>query len=365
MRGKRVNKMIIGFVVLVVAIIALVMVFFPPSKGEMPQFRDENGQILPGSIAEKCYVEVDGEKLGIFLLAKDVKNPVLLVCGGGPGISQYLLESFYPSTLADEFVVCYVEYRGTGLSYHSDIEIEDMTEERYLADVAAITEYLQERFSQEKIYILGHSFGSYIALRTVQLYPEKYHAYIAMSQMCNTEESEYRAYDYMKEQYELLGNDRMVKKFEEFPIRESKEIYNSYIFGIGSVRDKAMHELGGGTARDMKSVITGILLPSMKCTAFTWQERINIWRSKIASHRFPVAHKAFHVNVFEEVPSLQLPVYFLAGQYDYTTCYSLQKEYYERLEAPKKEFYTFENSAHSPLYEEPELAREILGSIKN
>jgi pimeloyl-ACP methyl ester carboxylesterase len=52
-------------------------------------------------------------------------------------------------------------------------------------------------------------------------------------------------------------------------------------------------------------------------------------------------------------------VYFLGGKYDYTCCYSLQKEYYERIQAPLKGFYTFENSAHSPMYEEPELAMRI------
>jgi hypothetical protein len=38
----------------------------------------------------------------------------------------------------------------------------------------------------------------------------------------------------------------------------------------------------------------------------------------------------------------------------------LSKDYCNRLIAPLKGFYTFDNSAHVPLFEEPERFREIL-----
>ena len=106
-----------------------------------------------------------------------------------------------------------------------------------------------------------------MAIKTVQQYPEYYYAYIAMSQNCDQKESEYRAYDYMKHQYELLGNGKMVAKFEECPIRESEEMYEKYF--TSSLLDTAMHELGVGTTRDMNSVISGIFFPSLRCKAYT------------------------------------------------------------------------------------------------
>lgn len=353
MRRKRVGSMIIAF--LLAAIIGLILIIFPPSSGKLPSFRDDN------SISEKCFLEVDGGKLGMILLAKDRAKPVLLVCGGGPGIPEYLLESLFPSGLADHFVVCYLEYRGTGLSYTSDIVASEMTTERYISDILAVTTYLRERFEQDKIYILGHSFGTYAAIKTVQSHPEHYHAYFAMSQNCSQKESEYRAYDYMKEQYILSGNEKMTEQFEAYPIRESEEIYAQYF--SSPLRDTAMHDLGVGTTRDMDSVITGIFFPSLRCTAYTWQERINLWRGKALSQQFPVTQESLQFNAFEEVPSLQIPIYFFAGQYDYTCCYDLQKEYYEAVNAPRKEFYTFETAAHSPLFEDPEKAAEIFQEL--
>lgn len=59
-----------------------------------------------------------------------------------------------------------------------------------------------------------------------------------------------------------------------------------------------------------------------------------------------------------------IPVYFIQGLHDFTTSYDLAKEYFELIEAPSKEFYTFENSAHMPSYEEPEKFKEILLGIQ-
>ncbi len=60
------------------------------------------------------------------------------------------------------------------------------------------------------------------------------------------------------------------------------------------------------------------------------------------------------------MPELELPVYFLQGVYDYTCSYPLAKSYFEQLKAPVKGFYTFEQSAHSPMFEEPEKTLHIL-----
>ncbi|MDD3413458.1 MAG: alpha/beta hydrolase [Lachnospiraceae bacterium] len=348
MKRKKGIKMISCIVLL--GIVILVMIILPPSTGKSKPFLDNNENILKGSISEKCYLKANDTTLGMFIMAKDETKPVLLICGGGPGIPEYLLEQFYPTGLENEFVVCYLEYRGTGLSYDSSIDPDTVTTEQYVEDIIAVTNYLRERFKQKKLYLLGHSYGTSVGIKAAQKNPELYHAYIAMSQMCNQPESEKRAYEYMKEQYSLAGNTKMVKQFENY------EQYKSNLI----LRDKAMHDLGVGTTRDMNSIITGLVLPSLRCKAYSPLERINIWRGKISSNRFKAEMDKFNFNAFEEVPSMDIPIYFLAGVNDYTCCYSLQKEYYEYIKAPVKKFYSFDYSAHSPLFEESDKAISIL-----
>ena len=64
-------------------------------------------------------------------------------------------------------------------------------------------------------------------------------------------------------------------------------------------------------------------------------------------------------DLTKKVPELDIPVYFFEGIYDYTCSYTLAKDYFEKLKAPIKGFYTFEQSAHSPLFEEPEKMRRF------
>ena len=50
---------------------------------------------------------------------------------------------------------------------------------------------------------------------------------------------------------------------------------------------------------------------------------------------------------------LDLPVYFIVGRWDVSAMTSLTEEYFNLLEAPQKTLIWFENSGHTPLWEEP------------
>jgi pimeloyl-ACP methyl ester carboxylesterase len=112
----------------------------------------------------------------------------------------------------------------------------------------------------------------------------------------------------------------------------------------------------------MKSVITGIFLPSWQFREYTLGEKINLWRGKFfsCSRSFSLWDKMQITDLTQGVTDLEIPIYFLHGVYDYTCAYPLAKDYFENLEAPVKGFYTFENSAHSPMFEEPEKVQKIL-----
>jgi len=71
-------------------------------------------------------------------------------------------------------------------------------------------------------------------------------------------------------------------------------------------------------------------------------------------------------NLIENKNDFKVPIYFFHGLYDYTCSYELAKKYFDEIKAPIKGFYTFDQSAHSPLFEEPEKVNRILiTDIKN
>jgi pimeloyl-ACP methyl ester carboxylesterase len=322
------------------------------SSGKPRPYKDHESNPLTGSLSEKVFVNIGGVKQGMFIKSKNATHPLLLYLHGG--MPDYFLAQKFPTGLEDHFTVVWWEQRGSGISYSSDIPPESMTLEQLIKDVLEMTNYLRQRFGQEKIYLMGHSGGTFIAIQAVARAPELYYAYIGVAQMSDQLKSERLAYDYMVKHYKEDENKKMVQKLESAPVINGTP--DAYL----KLRDKAMHKLGIGTMHNMKSVITGIFIPSLTCRDYTLLEKINMWRGKAHAGVSSLWDEMLATNLAQDVPKLEIPVYFFEGVYDYTVSYTLAKEYFKKLQSPLKGFYTFENSAHSPLFEEPEKMRQIL-----
>ena len=156
---------------------------------------DEQGNPLPGSISEKIHINVNGVEQGMFIKSRDSANPVLLYLHGG--LPDYFLTKKYPTGLEDYFTIVWWEQRGSGLSYSADIPPETLTLEQMISDTREVTNYLRKRFKQDKIYLMGHSGGTFIGIEAAARMPELYHAYIGVAQMSFQLKSEMLAHDYM------------------------------------------------------------------------------------------------------------------------------------------------------------------------
>ncbi|MGV8849138.1 MAG: alpha/beta fold hydrolase [Propionibacteriaceae bacterium] len=339
--------------VLLASVLALAAVLVLVSPGRPTPFVDAHGKVLPGSISEKIHVTINGVEQGMFIKGKDSSNPVLLYLHGG--MPDCFLTQDYPTGLDEYFTVVWWEQRGSGLSYSSDVPPESVNPDQLVSDTLSMTNYLRERFGQQKIYLMGHSGGTFIGIQAAAQAPELYLAYIGVAQMSDQLESEKLAYAYMLQRFKDDGNATMVRTLEEAPVTDSIPLPDSYL----SVRDSSMHSLGIGTTHDMRSVVTGVLLRSFENREYTLAEKINMWRGKLFSGSC-LWNLQLSTDLTTKVTRLEIPVYFFHGAYDYTVSYPLAKSYYERLDAPLKGFYTFARSAHSPLFEEPTRMAQIL-----
>jgi len=324
------------------------------SPGALRPIVDQDGKVVPGSLSEKLFVRINGVEQGMIIKSKDTGNPVLLYLHGG--MPDYFLTAKYPTGLENDFTVVWWEQRGSGISYRDDIPRESISAEQLIADTVALTNYLRQRFGKEKIYLMGHSGGTFFGIQAAAQHPELYYAYIGVSQIAYTIKSEKEAYDYMLMMYRARGDKAMVRRLEAAPVTLEGGTPAAYL----AVRDKAMHSLGIGTTHDMRSVLTGIFLPSLAFSEYTFLEKLNLWRGKIRNGVSVMWDTALYMDMSQQVPELALPVYFCEGFYDYTCSYNQARAYFNRLKAPVKGFYTFKKSAHSPNFEEPAKMRQVL-----
>ncbi|MFA6127718.1 MAG: alpha/beta hydrolase [Bacteroidales bacterium] len=325
------------------------------NPGKPAPFRDANGQPLKGSISEKIKVNINGVQQGMFIMGRDSTRPVLLFVHGGPGMPEFAVSRQYPLVLENHFTVCWWEQRGAGMSYNPDIPLSSMTFEQLIADILEVTRYLRTRFGQEKIYLMAHSGGTFYAIQAAARAPELFRAYIAVSQISNQLESEKLAYNYMVDQFTKTGDRKMLKRLSRYPVTE----INTPSYYV--MRDAPMHRLGIGTTHEMRSVISGVFWPVMREKSYTFRERINVWRGKAFNTKTAgLWNQLVVTDLTKKITKLEIPVYFLSGIYDYTVSYTLARNYFNQIEAPLKAFYTFKQSAHSPIFEEPGLLRQIL-----
>jgi hypothetical protein len=103
-----------------------------------------------------------------------------------------------------------------------------------------------------------------------------------------------------------------------------------------------------------------IFLPSLQCPDYTAAEKINMWRGKFGAGVSYLWNDMMRTDLVTQIPELSLPVYLFHGIHDYTCSYAEAKAYFEILKAPLKGFYTFQQSAHSPIFEEPQKMLNII-----
>ncbi len=344
-----------------VAVINLV-VLAVCSPGKLAPLKDAGGNEITGALVEKTFVEIGGIRQGIFIRSENPENPVILYLHGGPGTPELpmILPHETGERLEKYFTVCYWDQRGAGMSYRSDITPADVTVEHFVEDTREMTEYLRERFGQEKIILVGHSWGSYLGVKTIQKYPELYAAYIGIGQVTDQKESERLAYDYMLTHATETGDEKALEQLGkhdrqavDFPTMEyilsaaRTPLMNKYHIGVthapistASIAMDILFSFGGYTTVEKLKYVQGM--------GFSLNE---------------VFPQVFADNLFESARRFEIPVFVMHGKWDYQVSQTLAEKWVAGIEAPAKGFFTFDNSAHSPNMEEPEKFVRIVRDI--
>ncbi|WP_219724258.1 alpha/beta fold hydrolase [Raoultibacter timonensis] len=303
---------------------------------------------------EKTFIEINGMRQGMFIQGESAEKPVLLFLHGGPGSPEAPFTQSLPTGLGELFTVCWWEQRGSGMTYRKDTPPDTMTIEQMVDDALAMIGYLRERFGKEKLYVMGHSWGSLLGVLVAQRAPELLHAYIGIGQLARQDESERLAYAYMLDRFREAGDKRMLRRLEKHPIDQGAAIDFEYL----SVRSSGMTKLGIGMVHRWRSMVKPVLAV-LRFKGYTMREKMNYPRGNAFSLNC-LWDEVLGIDLFERVPRLEVPVYVFHGVFDYQVSYAIAKEYLQVLEAPVKGFCSFEESAHSPCFEEPEKMCRIL-----
>lgn len=160
-------------------------------------------------------IELGGLPQWISAKGDSSENPLLLILHGGPGMpaGPIILEN--NKNLFEHFIVVNWDQRGAGKSFSADINEKTLTTELLLSDTEELARYLKKRFNKKKIYLAGHSWGTFLGLKTVAAYPEHFYAYIGISQIVTPVEGELISYNYALERARDENNEEAIKTLTE------------------------------------------------------------------------------------------------------------------------------------------------------
>ncbi len=345
-----VTILIAAAAILVVSVAAVIM---SQRFATTPPIVGADGRPVPGSIAVLEQVELNGSKQWISIRGHDQTKPVLLFLAGGPGGSQLAATRKLLGGLEEHFVVVNWDQPGAGKSY-SAVNIDDLTPERYTADGQALTLYLRQRFNQEKIYILGESWGSVLGVWLVERNPDLYHAFAGMAQMVAFLETDLYCYDLAMQIATERGDTAKIEALR----RQGPPPY----YGGGVARKSAEYLMYLSQYMGHNPAITGPgydTIGDIAASEYGLYDKVNYARGLLATMD-SVYPQLWEIDLRELSPRLEVPVYFLEGRHDVNAPPALAEDYLQNLEAPHKELIWFEHSGHSPWVDEAEKVVDVM-----
>jgi pimeloyl-ACP methyl ester carboxylesterase len=289
-------------------------------------------------------VEINGIKQWILIRGTNASNPVLLYLHGGPGHSAIPFAHVATEKLVDKMTVVYWDQRGAGLSYDERIPVKTMNINQFIDDTKKVTDYLKDKFHQDKIYLLGHSWGSSLGTMVVSKFPGDYYAYIGVGQVISRKR---------------MTEERM-KWLEKTVAVQGTPDEQKALGGMTntSAQLKLIQKYGGSVHRP--GTRAGWI---MRNSPYYPEMYTNALYDKGNAFAQPLYGSILQMDLLKQVKELRVPVYFFCGRYDYVTPTQPVIEYYKALKAPSKAVIWFEESAHRMDIEEPEKFQNSIMKI--
>jgi pimeloyl-ACP methyl ester carboxylesterase len=303
-----------------------------------PAIRPDPGKAGTKAIASLEKVRLGGVDQWVLMRGRDTGNPVLLWLHGGPGSAQMPIRAL-TRELEECFVVVHWDQRGAGKSNRGPFDESTMHVQQFIEDAHELTTFLKQRFGQERIYILGHSWGTQLGLLVVRDHPGDYHAYIGVSQLVHRDRSQELAHAVLSARIGEAGNEKDAARLAELGEPPYQD-HADYVRFVG------MFDRYGG---NMDASMARLAWTALTAPEYTVRDLL-AWRRGAIRGSGPMwdEPRYQHFDAFEQVPRLGVPAYFFQGVRDLNTPVDLTVEYAEALEAPLKRVVLFEASAHTP-----------------
>ncbi|MBP2216336.1 alpha/beta fold hydrolase [Arthrobacter sp. CAN_C5] len=343
--SRRVRTVLLRGLTALTGVFVLLLGFLVALPGTTDAILADDGTPLPGSVAEFASVDVEDHQLNLMIRGRSDTNPVLLFLAGGPGGTELGAMRNHGTALEEDFVVATLDQRGTGKSMDQFEPASTLTLENAISDALAVTEYLRQRFGQDRIYLVGQSWGSTLGVLLSDREPQLYQAFVGIGQMVSQRATDIIFYEDALEWARSTGDVGLEATLEANGPPPYTDI-RAYEPAIGTEQlvhpyDHTPNAEGSGQNSE------GLFV----------EEYSNVEKIRNLGATLDVFSVLYpqlqEIDFREQVTSLDIPVYLAHGRYEAPGRADLALEWYGMLSAPSKELRMFETSGHRAIWEQP------------
>jgi len=279
------------------------------------------------------FLPVGGIKQAVKIEGADRSKPLFLFITGGPGSEGIYDENkAYLDELKKFFTVVAWDQRNCGQTLKLNPSPVKLTVALFENDTHELVTALLNQFHQQKLFLMGWSWGTVLGFYMADKHPEQLYAYMTVSPAVNQWESERISLNELKQKAIAQKNKKAISELGKVNIPFESGEQNYY-------DRKWLSLLNGediGDTTEFRKYFTEN------------EEMIALFK------------EANFINFTVSLPEINCPVYFFVGRNDHQTNYNISEKYYNELIAPKKDLFWFEKSGHLIPVTEPRLMQEVV-----
>ncbi|EFA22385.1 alpha/beta fold hydrolase [Bifidobacterium gallicum] len=310
-------------------------------------------------IHERRFLRLGGIDQFTQIRGDSTSNPVLLWVHGGPGFPMTFISRHYQRELEHHFTIATWEQRGSGrtrfwnLKHYAGIDQNNMTVDDLLNDMDEFVDYLRNMFHQDKIVILGQSWGTVLGWEYMQRHANKVSAYIGVGQVTNCLQGEIltaqtilphvtpKQAEFLQQAIDHAKDTTCV---EELDLDEFERMAL-----IAREPLKGKREMGA-----LRQMMLGLTSPDMGLQDMRWILTASNTKKLFATQRNLVNHLYYGFRIEDIAAPANIPLCFIQGECDWITPTALVKPFYEKLDHPNKHYVEIPQTGHSPFLDAPQ-----------
>lgn len=247
------------------------------------------------------------------------------------------------------FTVIQWDQRGAGKTYalSNRDPVANLNIDRMQSDAEEVVQWARSEFHQDKIFVLGHSWGSALGLKLAYAHPEWLHAYIGVGQGIDVPESERRGWRWTMEQARAAGNQQAIRDLESIaPYFQSSA---PEPLAKIAIQRRWLDYFGGAAYRRTGAGFEAAA--SKLAPEYSDADLERMWKANDISEAALLP--AVLALDFSYVRRLQTPLVLFLGRHDVNVSATVAAEWFATVDAPSKQLVWFEQSGHELLAEEP------------